>query len=936
MSSLLSRKYVYLLNLILVIALVFGLADTLKSKQNGQVGKTSAGCYTGNCHGTNSSSAATTIGITSGTSFAVAPNGSLNLTVRVSHATLLYGGFDAAVFNASSGGTLVGTLSSPGSGAKLSGSEVMHSTPKLFSSGGCDFTFTWTAPATPGTYYLQVAGIAVNHDGTENSADIWNLATQAITVGSSGSIVVSAPNGGESVCQGASTPISWTSTGVTNVKIEMSSDGGSTYPTVLSASFPAASGNFPWTVPTSQQANGLNKIRISDASNSAIVDESNSNFTVNAITAVSVQPQAATACIGSPATLWVSAIGANLTYQWKKNGINVGSATSNTLTIPSVLATDGGSYSCEVTGGCGPVANSSSAILTVKTPPSIVTQPVGKSVCIGSPAVIFASADGDNLTYKWQKDGVDVPNATSATLTIPFFQILDAGSYKFVATSSFCNITVQSTAAILTSGIPPSIKTQPINTNVCENGTATLFLECIGTNMTFQWYQNGVQLSNTNSSTLSIPNVLVARSGKYYCKISGSCDPATTSSTVTLNINNAPVISLNPLSKNIAEGGSVTFTVGSSTTAIPITYQWYKGATLLTGQTNSSLVLSNLTINDNGDYNCKLTNDCGTTTSGVATLTVTSAGNGILNLASNSVVFGEVLQNKPEEKILTDFLSNTGKKALKITAVTLKGSEKANFAIKGLTLPVTIDAGKTQSISVVFTPGTRGLNTAVADFVTEDNQTLSLGLVGKSSIDKAGLTLNNNNFNVNAKINQSVSTTLTLTNNTSFPETVSSINVSDNNFTVSSPSGTFTLDANKSKDIVVTFNPKVAGTYSCTVSIKADYAISTLKAYLTSVVNSSVEYEEDLISNMNVVPNPIDGNSEISFVIPTLQSFEFRIIDAQGRTVRLFDEPLLVSGNYSIKWDGTDNNNIPLSSGVYYGIYKSSNKIKTINLNIKR
>ncbi|MCX6147053.1 MAG: hypothetical protein NTW25_07345, partial [Candidatus Kapabacteria bacterium] len=343
MSSFFTRRNVYIINFVLAFGLLLSLVNSLKSNETGINAKASAGCAGNGCHA-GSANPATTVSISSGSGFSVQALGSLNITVRVAHASLVAGGFDAFVSDASSGGNSKGTFSNVGSGVKIKATtDVTHTLPKNFTGGGCDFTFTWTAPATPGTYYLQVTGNAVNLNGNE-IGDVWNTNTQAITVTAGGSVTVLTPNGGENVCQGASTPITWTSSGITNVKIELSTDGGSTYPTVLSASTPASSGNFPWPIAANQTANNLNKIRISDELNAGIFDVSNANFTVNPITAISTQPIATTACVGNPASLIVSAVGTGLSYLWKKDGINVTNGTSSTLTIPSVVLGDGGNY----------------------------------------------------------------------------------------------------------------------------------------------------------------------------------------------------------------------------------------------------------------------------------------------------------------------------------------------------------------------------------------------------------------------------------------------------------------------------------------------------------------------------------------------------------------------------------------------------------------
>jgi endonuclease/exonuclease/phosphatase family metal-dependent hydrolase len=90
------------------------------------------------------------------------------------------------------------------------------------------------------------------------------------------SVTVSSPNGGESWAGGSSHAITWTATGVTNVKLEYTLNGTSW--TVITSSTAASTGSYTWTVPSS--ASTAAKVRVSDASNSTITDSSNAAFTI--------------------------------------------------------------------------------------------------------------------------------------------------------------------------------------------------------------------------------------------------------------------------------------------------------------------------------------------------------------------------------------------------------------------------------------------------------------------------------------------------------------------------------------------------------------------------------------------------------------------------------------------------------------------------------
>src|SRR6185295_16027622 len=77
--------------------------------------------------------------------------------------------------------------------------------------------------------------------------------------------IVTAPTNGSNVCIGSTYNITWLSVGIDSVKIELSTDGGSSFPELIVASTPATSGQYSWNVASSLPAGTNNVIKISDA-----------------------------------------------------------------------------------------------------------------------------------------------------------------------------------------------------------------------------------------------------------------------------------------------------------------------------------------------------------------------------------------------------------------------------------------------------------------------------------------------------------------------------------------------------------------------------------------------------------------------------------------------------------------------------------------------
>jgi len=89
-------------------------------------------------------------------------------------------------------------------------------------------------------------------------------------------------------------------------------------------------------------------------------------------TVITTQPVGVTVEQSRPFTLSVVAAGSSLTYQWMKDGTPVTGATSPEYKITSSALTDAGSYTCEVTGGCGTVM--SAAVVVTVTPSTSVDE----------------------------------------------------------------------------------------------------------------------------------------------------------------------------------------------------------------------------------------------------------------------------------------------------------------------------------------------------------------------------------------------------------------------------------------------------------------------------------------------------------------------------------------------------------------------------------
>ena len=177
---------------------------------------------------------------------------------------------------------------------------------------------------------------------------------------------------------------------------------------------------------------------------------------------ITAQPANAIVIESQAATFSVSATGtAPLSYQWRRNGIDIVGATSSSYTTAAtVLADSGAQFAVVVSNSVGPVS-STAATLTVNPvapvgTPSITLQPTSVTVADGLAATFSITVSGAGpFTYQWRKNGVDIPGATAASYTIPNVQSSDSGAaYSVVVRNSLSSVT--SGVATLTVSAPGS------------------------------------------------------------------------------------------------------------------------------------------------------------------------------------------------------------------------------------------------------------------------------------------------------------------------------------------------------------------------------------------------------------------------------------------------------------------------------------------------
>lgn len=165
---------------------------------------------------------------------------------------------------------------------------------------------------------------------------------------------------------------------------------------------------------------------------------------------------------------------------------------------------------------------------------------------------------------------------------------------------------------------PPAITQQPTGQTVNEGGTLTLSI--LATNATgYQWKKDGEDIPSANSATYTKQSVAPSDAGSYTCVVSGEGGTSVTSDAATVTVNALPVITQQPSSQTINEGGNINLEV----TATGATgYQWKKDGSDIPSATDATYSKSGALPADAGSYTCVVTGAGGAVESNAAVVTV--------------------------------------------------------------------------------------------------------------------------------------------------------------------------------------------------------------------------------------------------------------------------------------------------------------------------
>jgi hypothetical protein len=231
-----------------------------------------------------------------------------------------------------------------------------------------------------------------------------------------------------------------------------------------------------------------------------------------------------TICANAPVTF--TAVNSNsiptASYQWKKNGINVG---INSITYTDASLAGGDQLTCTISSAATCVspasAISNTITMTVNAlPANPVITPAGPiAACPGVPVVLSVQSPQGGFTYSWSDGG------TGTTHSVTDFN----GSIYCIGNNSLCNSGNSNTIAINLGSLPSAVTVSGSGPS-CSSVTLTA---SGGSGGTIYW-----QGTTNNGTSLVTPSAsqVVSSSGTYYFRANNSCGWGTQGSLpVTIN-----------------------------------------------------------------------------------------------------------------------------------------------------------------------------------------------------------------------------------------------------------------------------------------------------------------------------------------------------------------------------------------------------------------
>jgi PKD repeat protein len=235
---------------------------------------------------------------------------------------------------------------------------------------------------------------------------------------------------------------------------------------------------------------------------------------------------------------------------------NFGNGTTSTNTNNNRSYSAPGTYSVKLvaTSSTGCSDSISKTVRVIAQDSARITLTGSTTFCTGDSLRLSSSATAGN---SWLRNNISISGAVN-----PIFFAQQSGSYRLVVTTNGCTDT--SSITVVTVNALPAIPT------ITRNAAQLTSSASSGN----QWYLNGVAISGATGTTYT-----ATQNGNYSVKVTNSNGCTSTSTSILVQLNTAPVVTTTT-ALTFCQGGSVVLTSSATTGNV-----WHRNNAPISGAT---------------------------------------------------------------------------------------------------------------------------------------------------------------------------------------------------------------------------------------------------------------------------------------------------------------------------------------------------------------
>jgi hypothetical protein len=261
--------------------------------------------------------------------------------------------------------------------------------------------------------------------------------------------------------------------------------------------------------------NDVINVRLTSNATCRSVDTINSTgatMVVNPIVAPSVavtnSATSNTLCAGANITFTATPTngGAAPVYQWRKNGVNVGT-NSATYSDASLSNNDVISVRLTSNAACRTIdtINSTNTTMTVNVVPNLTATPTSASICTGTATSIALSSSSTGATFAWTVTQSGVTGATTASGSTIAQTLTNAtttpGTATYTITPSLGSCSGIPTSVVVTVKPKPTVVIAPTTQSICTNTATNIVLSSAVSGTTYAWTVTQTNVSGANAGS---------------------------------------------------------------------------------------------------------------------------------------------------------------------------------------------------------------------------------------------------------------------------------------------------------------------------------------------------------------------------------------------------------------------------------------------------